>query len=153
MQEKSQIWKRKIRGENGHKMFKMTKAKPCDKRILSPKLVEKSCGKPGKFRGKGGSGGVIREFSKCVFHKLWRKNGQKMALFCVSGGESAHFRGYILCSGKFSTKLVRSAVELSEWGTVFHRPGEKEERQSKIGETETKKPLDKRSGIWYTFLV
>lgn len=108
MQEKSQISQRKIGGWNAYKMFKMTKTKPCDKRILSPKPVEKSCGKPGKFGGKGESCGVVIEFSKRVFHKLWRKVRRKMALFCGYRGETAHFRGYMVYRLRF-----------------FHKPGEK----------------------------
>lgn len=88
---------------------------------VSPKVVEKSCGKPGEFGKKVVLETVVSELSKCVFHKLWRKSRGKMALFCGLGDETAHFRGCILWCGKFSTDRGRSAMPLSERGTVSHR--------------------------------
>lgn len=119
MQEESQISGRKIWRQNGRKMFKMTKPKVYDKRVLSPKAVEKSCGKPGKFAGKGAMGKVVREFSKCVFHKLWRKRWHKMALFCGYRGETAHFRGYMVVRCWFFHKAGGKCRGVIRKGNTF----------------------------------
>lgn len=97
----------------------MTKSKVYDKRVLSPKAVEKSCGKPGKFAGKEAMGKVVREFSKCVFHKLWRKRWHKMALFCGYRGETAHFRGYMVVRCWFFHKAGGKCRGVIRKGNTF----------------------------------
>ncbi len=115
-------------------MFKMTKPKAYDKRVLSPKTVEKSCGKPGRFAGKGVERKVVREFSKCVFHKLWRKPWHKMALFCGYRGEIAHFRGYMVVWCRFFHKAGGKCRGVIRKGNSFPQACWKGEKERSVAE-------------------
>lgn len=131
MQEKSQISQRKIGGWNAYKMFKMTKTKPCDKRILSPSLWKSRVENRVSSAEKGKVVELSSSFQNVFSTSCGEKSGAKWRYF-VAIGEKPHILGDIWCTGSgFSTNLVRSVVDLSEWGTVFHRRVEKEKNGEK----------------------
>lgn len=128
---------------------------------------------------KGRWGKLYGSFQNVFSTSCGESGGTKWRYF-VAIGEKPHILGDIWwCGAGFSTKLVGSAVELSERGTLFHRHvgfppigsdvgyrrtiGTQRERwicasdksygaRKTLG-GKTEKALDKWERLWYTFLV
>lgn len=93
-----------------------------------PRLLKSPVGNQVGSPEKVWSGKLYGSFQNVFSTSCGESHGTKWRYF-VAIGEKSHILGGIWwCGAGFSTKLVGSAVELSERGTVFHRRVGKEKK-------------------------